>query len=219
MIKLSDILELHTRPEAEVTSDTDFKPDTEHDKERGMFGSEGIENEGHAVSMAQSSLDDIIKNATELKSKLGENERNIPAWISDHISQSQNFISQANTHFHEETDELDEGEYCPECLMEVLKGLHEGQLGEAKYHGRKVPLGKIMRGDTKKFKVFVRDPKSGNIKKVNFGHGGTSAKRRGEKTMRIKKSIPSRRKSFRARHHCENPGPRTKARYWACRTW
>ena len=92
-------------------------------------------------------------------------------------------------------------------------------LYEAEYHGRKVPLGKPMRGDTKKFKVFVRDPKSGNIKKVNFGHGGTSAKRRGEKTMRIKKSIPSRRKSFRARHHCENPGPRTKARYWACRTW
>ena len=116
-------------------------------------------------------------------------------------------------------DELTEGEFCNECLIEVLDGLHENQLGEAEYHGRKVPLGKIMRGDVKKFKVYVRDPKSGNIKKVNFGHGGTSAKRRGEKTMKIKKNIPSRRKSFRARHRCSTAKDRTSARYWACRTW
>lgn len=116
-------------------------------------------------------------------------------------------------------NELTEGEFCNECLIEVLKGLHESQLGEAEYQGRKVPLGKIMRGDVKKFKVYVRDPKSGNIKKVNFGHGGSSARKCGEKTMKIKKYIPARRKSFRARHNCDNPGPRTKARYWACRTW
>jgi hypothetical protein len=92
-------------------------------------------------------------------------------------------------------------------------------IGEAEYHGRKVPLGKPMRGDVKKFKVYVRDPSSGNIKKVNFGHGGTSAKRAGQKTMKIKKSNPARRRSFRARHNCDNPGPRTKARYWSCRAW
>jgi len=92
-------------------------------------------------------------------------------------------------------------------------------MDEAKYQGREVPLGKPMRGDVKKFKVYVRDPKSGNIKKVNFGHGGTSAKRAGQKTMRIKKSDPARRRSFRARHNCDNPGPRTKARYWSCRAW
>ena len=90
---------------------------------------------------------------------------------------------------------------------------------EAEYQGHKVPLGKPMRGDVKKFKVYVRDPKTGNIKKVNFGHGGKSARRAGQKTMRIKKSNPARRKSFRARHHCDNPGPRTKARYWSCRAW
>ena len=90
---------------------------------------------------------------------------------------------------------------------------------EAEYRGRKVPLGKPMRGDVKKFKVYVKDPSSGNIKKVNFGHGGTSAKRAGQKTMKIKKSNPARRKSFRARHNCDNPGPRTKARYWSCRAW
>ena len=92
-------------------------------------------------------------------------------------------------------------------------------MDEAEYQGREVPLGKPMRGDTKKFKVYVRDPATGNIKKVNFGHGGTSAKRLGQKTMKIRKSNPARRKSFRARHNCANPGPRTKARYWSCRNW
>jgi hypothetical protein len=95
----------------------------------------------------------------------------------------------------------------------------EDPIGEAEYQGRNVPLGKPMRGDVKKFKVYVKDPKTGNVKKVNFGHGGTSAKRAGQKTMKIKKSNPARRKSFRARHNCANPGPRTKARYWSCRAW
>lgn len=95
----------------------------------------------------------------------------------------------------------------------------DSNLKEAEYQGRKVPLGKPMRGDVKKFKVYVRDPKTGNVKKVNFGHGGTSAKKAGQKTMKIKKSNPARRRSFRARHNCDNPGPRTKARYWSCRAW
>jgi len=90
---------------------------------------------------------------------------------------------------------------------------------EAEYQGRKVKLNKPMRGDVAKFKVYVKDPKTGNIKKVNFGHGGTSAKKRGEKTMKIRKSNPARRRSFRARHNCDNPGPKTKARYWSCRNW
>ena len=80
---------------------------------------------------------------------------------------------------------------------------------EAEYQGRKVKLGKPMQGDVKKFKVYVRDPKTKNVKKVNFG----------DPNMRIKKSNPARRRSFRARHNCANPGPRTKARYWSCRKW
>jgi hypothetical protein len=88
-------------------------------------------------------------------------------------------------------------------------GFPETELWEAEYRGRKVALGKPMKGDVKKFKVYVKDPKTGNVKKVNFG----------DPNMRIKKHIPSRRKSFRARHNCANPGPRTKARYWSCRKW
>ena len=97
--------------------------------------------------------------------------------------------------------------------------LNEEELEEAEYQGRKVPLNKPMRGDVKKFKVYVKDPKTGNIKKVNFGHGGTSAKSKGEKTMKIRKNNPEARKSFRARHNCDNPGPKTKARYWSCKKW
>jgi hypothetical protein len=94
-----------------------------------------------------------------------------------------------------------------------------GDLDEAKYQGREVTLNKPMAGDVKKSKVYVRDPATGNIKKVNFGHGGKTAKRLGQKTMKIKKSNPARRKSFRARHNCANPGSKTKARYWSCRAW
>ena len=79
---------------------------------------------------------------------------------------------------------------------------------EAEYRGRKVSLGKPTRGDVKKFKVYVKGPK-GNVVKVNFG----------DPNMKIKKSNPARRKSFRARHRCESPGPRWKARYWSCIKW
>lgn len=85
----------------------------------------------------------------------------------------------------------------------------DDMLDEAEYQGRKVSLGKPTRGDVKKFKVYVKDPKTGNVKKVNFG----------DPNMKIKKSNPARRRSFRARHNCDNPGPRTKARYWSCRKW
>lgn len=85
----------------------------------------------------------------------------------------------------------------------------EGEMDEAKYQGREVPLGKPMAGDVAKSKVYVRDPKTGNVKKVNFG----------DPNMRIKKSDPDRRRSFRARHNCDNPGSRLKARYWSCRAW
>ena len=79
---------------------------------------------------------------------------------------------------------------------------------EAEYQGRKVQLGKPMAGDVKKFKVYVRNGE-GNVVKVNFGQKG----------VKIKKNNPDRRKSFRARHNCDNPGPRWKARYWSCRKW
>jgi len=92
--------------------------------------------------------------------------------------------------------------------VKMGEDLEEQQTDEAEYQGRKVQLGKKMPGDVKKSKVYVKNPQ-GRIVKVNFG----------DKKMRIKKSNPARRKSFRARHNCANPGPRHKARYWSCRSW
>lgn len=102
-----------------------------------------------------------------------------------------------------------DGEFCPACLAKyILEAKMGNYLNEAEYQGRKVSLGKPMRGDVKKFKVFVKN-KKGNVVKVNFG----------DKKMKIKKSIPGRRKSFRARHKCHTAKDRTTARYWSCRKW
>ena len=98
-----------------------------------------------------------------------------------------------------------EGDEFYECYGDMK---YTGVVEEAEYKGRKVKLGVPMQGDVKKSKVYVKNPK-GNVVKVNFG----------DKKMRIKKSNPKRRKSFRARHNCANPGPRHKARYWSCRAW
>lgn len=80
----------------------------------------------------------------------------------------------------------------------------------AEYQGRKVQLGKpfLTPDGPKKRSVYVKNDK-GNVVKVNFG----------DPNMKIKKSDPARRKSFRARHNCSSPGPRWKARYWSCRAW
>jgi hypothetical protein len=119
-----------------------------------------------------------------------------------------------------ETDEFMVNEFDPKPVKvknvgEIYLGLiqedyesDEELLSEAVYQGRKVQLGKRMAGDVKKFKVYVRNEK-GNVVKVNFGQKG----------VKIKKNNPARRKSFRARHNCTNPGPRWKARYWSCRAW
>ena len=115
-------------------------------------------------------------------------------------------------------DDYDELDVEPEEIddfIDFLKAykntLDEGGcpcLYEAEYQGRDVKLGHPMQGDVKKFKVYVKNP-AGNVVKVNFGQKG----------MKIRKSNPAARKSFRARMNCDNPGPRTKANYWSCRKW
>jgi len=99
--------------------------------------------------------------------------------------------------------------FCEACLSEYLLE-YADKIEEAEYRGRKVSLGKpfLTPGGPKKRSVYVKNQK-GNVVKVNFG----------DPNMKIKKNIPARRKSFRARHHCDNPGPRWKANYWSCRAW
>jgi hypothetical protein len=111
----------------------------------------------------------------------------------------------------EEIEEL----FDPETVMgfvDTTEGIELNEFDEKieiyEDSGKKVKLNKIMRGDVKKYKVYVKNDK-GNVVKVNFG----------DPNMEIKRDDPDRRRNFRARHNCDNPGPRWKARYWACRTW
>jgi len=94
--------------------------------------------------------------------------------------------------------------------IEIVESDKPFPILEAEYQGRDVELGQVKRGGNKKFYVYVKDPKTKNVKKVSFGD--TTG-------LSIKTKDPEKRKSFRARHNCDNPGPKTKARYWSCRMW
>lgn len=91
----------------------------------------------------------------------------------------------------------------------IINTVDNNSINEAEYKGKKVTLNKIMRGDNKKFKVYVKNPKTGNIVKVDFGQKG----------MRIKKDDPERRKAFRARHKCDSKKDKTTPGYWSCKKW
>lgn len=119
-------------------------------------------------------------------------------------------------------------QYCEDCTMwrepngcTAVEGVispkgwcsyfeEEEELDEATYQGKKVPLNKPMLDPEgpKKRKVYVKNEK-GNVVKVTFGQKG----------VKIKKDNPERRKSFRARHNCDEPGPTDKAKYWSCKMW
>ncbi len=180
---------------------------------RGLAKTTQFTNDRTQMQMGNSP---IAESMVEIRNILNRIDGvNAPVQVEDDLA-----MDEAYEPFPE-SDEFDIEE--DEDFEEVLGPLgfpeDETELFDAEYRGRKVPLNKPMRGDVKKFKVYVKDPKTGNVKKVNFGHGGTSAKKLGQKTMKIRKSNPKARKSFRARHNCANPGPKTKARYWSCRKW
>jgi len=129
---------------------------------------------------------------------------------SDPRSKSYKAAKKAGQKLNKETiEEYDVRSEDHDCFMEYLTTQMQS-ITEADYQGRKVKLGKPTRGDSGKFKVYVKNPK-GNIVKVNFGAKG--------KKNRIKKDNPGARASFRARHKCDTPGPKHKARYWSCRNW
>ena len=149
---------------------------------------------------------DIFKKINELSV---EDDTKINLYDSFDIELSESFVIETGVIGFMEDGVIVEAD---ESMLEFLDFngvlLESEDLDEAEYQGRKVPLGKPMQGDVAKFKVYVKKP-NGKVVKVNFG----------DKNMRIKKSNPARRKSFRARHNCANPGPRWKARYWSCRKW
>ena len=162
------------------------EPVAECGDEPGMQDAGEYDYEG---DMAKDDLFTIVRAARRLNGMLDDDE-NMPEWVQAKINKAADYVDTAADYIESNKQQ-------------------EMEMDEAEYQGHDVPLNKPMQGDVKKFKVYVKNPATGNIKKVNFG----------DKTMRIKKSNPARRKSFRARHRCENPGPKTKARYWSCRKW
>lgn len=200
----------------------DHSEDPSAPENKGEYDNEG--------DMAKDDLRTINDAAKELYNML-DVEDNLPEWVQSKINKAADYIDTARdymkaNHYAEESRYPFAGKKVghKEGPAGQLKGRDpagypkgklvggsesvEHDLDEADYQGRKVQLGKKMAGDVKKYKVYVRKP-NGNIVNVNFG----------DKKMRIKKSNPKRRKSFRARHNCANPGPRWKARYWSCRNW
>ena len=152
----------------------------------------------------------------------------IPLPKSLNETESQQFAETlANYFFAEGYDDFDielsadDLEEADEITLENDEDFHEeyGVLGfveddpvwEAEYQGKKVKLNKPIRSSDgpKKFHVYVKDPKTDNVKKVNFG----------DPDMKIKADNPDAKRSFRARHNCDNPGPKTSARYWSCKAW
>ena len=127
-------------------------------------------------------------------------------WALDHIATSADDMEEV---YHFLANELNAYDGDADGGYEDEFGNVEAfNLAEAEYKGRKVKLGKPMKGDVKKFKVFVKN-KKGNVIKVNFG----------DPNMEIKRDDPKRRKSFRARHKCAQAKDRTKPKYWSCKMW
>lgn len=148
--------------------------------------------------MAKQQIEKMHMQLMQLVEKLKTMEIEFEDWTADMISKSklyvQNIYDFAMSYKPEMEDEENE----------------EDETEANEYQGRKVKLNKPFRtpDGPKKFSVYVKNDK-GNVVKVNFG----------DPNMKIKKNIPERRKSFRARHNCDNPGPKWKSRYWACKSW
>lgn len=167
-------------------------------------------------SMAKYELKAIIEHAQELEAHLEEDSKLEP-WIETKITKAKDYIETVADYLLY-GEEHEEGEH--EYGYWEGEEYDEGEDGEtyaanrmniktaAEYQGKKVELNKPTKGDVKKFKVYVKNDK-GNVVKVNFG----------DPNMEIKRDNPERRKNFRARHRCENPGPKWKARYWSCKMW
>jgi hypothetical protein len=181
----------------------------DHNQYRAGYKKQGVA-EGSKVKTAKGH-GDVVQGTnvkTVAKADLGKNKLNLPKGYGD-VVQPQKLKSVAKAQGVagrqlEETYHDDDEFFEAYGVMEY----NDEMINEAEYQGRKVTLNKPMQGDIKKFSVYVKNEK-GNVVKVNFGQKGA----------RIKKNNPGRRKNFRARHNCDNPGPKTSARYWSCRKW
>jgi hypothetical protein len=160
--------------------------------------------------MAMSDLRSIMYNAQRLHDMMEKNT-NLPEWLQSKITKAEDYISSATNYMQAQMNEElgPENDMGTPALTKKLLKLTPGQVVEEE---EKKNLNKpfLTPGGPKKRSVYVKDPGTGNVKKVNFGD--TTG-------LTIKTSDPDRRRNFRARHNCDTPGPKTKARYWSCKAW
>jgi signal recognition particle GTPase len=174
------------------TPGTDYKKDVQNSKEKAKAG----------VKQIGSTIGNAILNTFTKEGKDSFTNQNIFALIDEIVMMETGEPIIEDLEFTNK--KLCEGIITSDILENIINealyeyySMTEDNLHEAEYHGKKVSLGKISRGDVKKYKVYVKNGQ-GHVVKVNFG----------DPHMEIKRDNPKRRKSFRARHHCENPGPR-----------
>jgi hypothetical protein len=156
-----------------------------------------------ALEQIQKMHDQLMEIVAKLKIMSMEIE--FQDWTKDMISKAEIYVQNV----YDFVKYYEPGKYEDE-YVEKEDEEEEMKIEGSEYQGRKVTLNKPFRTPKgpKKFSVYVKNEK-GNVVKVNFG----------DPNMKIKKDIPERRKSFRARHNCDNPGPKWKARYWSCKAW
>lgn len=165
-----------------------------------------------AIEQIQKMHDQLMEIVMKLKTMQMSVE--FQDWTKDMISKAEIYVQNV----YDFVKYYEPGKYEDEYTEEDETGVEEPSEVEteepeayaAEYQGRKVTLNKPFRTSNgpKKFAVYTKN-ESGNVVIVRFG----------DPNMTIKKNIPERRKSFRARHNCDNPGPKWKARYWACKSW
>jgi hypothetical protein len=139
--------------------------------------------------MARNELRTAIRAIEALLDLMGDKEGNLPAWVQSKISNSVNMLKGVSDYMVSESES-------------------KKAYASDKNKGKKLNKPFRTPGGPKKFSVYVKN-ENNNVVKVNFG----------DPNMEIKRDDPNRRKNFRARHNCENPGPKTKARYWSCKMW
>jgi len=166
------------------------------------------EEKDHEHGMFRRQLDKVDEAIEKIRTYVGENEGDIKAWVQSLMTLGADYL---DTVAHYLASPSKDGDVNVDLDIDDEK---ESSTGERTSYASKKPknvkLNKPFRtpGGPKKFSVYVKNDK-GNVVKVNFG----------DPNMEIKRDDPNRRKNFRARHNCDNPGPKWKARYWACRTW
>ena len=174
-----------------------------------------------AANFYKKKVDAIFAKGLNINRALGEDADDAADAIKRRIMNMEDFSEMVRNYgierivdaINDEAEDHDDDELgssdVSAMVNSVIRSLERSKTNEAEYQGRKVKLGKPTRGDVKKYKVYVKNPKTGNVKKVNFG----------DPNMEIRRDNPKARKSFRARHNCSDKKDRTKAGYWSCRMW